>query len=347
MQGRCLLIGRNMTYQVYTDGKQAANKKEGEKTMERLRNKVVEVLEKKLGDGFKIIPKDKRKNNELILHGICIYKESDSVSPVIYLEDFIQYHDMWELNAQGIADILLETYHQEYCQDKTSRNVANYLGDFGIIKERVRIRLVNYAANLKEMGNIPHRKFLDLAITYYLDMESVIEDPYAFVIITNEWMERWGIAEDDLYRLGMGKLLAEDGCCITDMFSILRQIAKEEQDAITEGFIAEMEEDHDGSEVYVASNKKRLFGANCLMNLSILQELAEKMGCSLIIFPSSVHELVLIPQKNGSENCMVPTDVQAINIAQVPRDEWLSNSIYRYDSEKREVSIYKEGTPLL
>ena len=33
------------------------------------------------------------------------------------------------------------------------------------------------------------------------------------------------------------------------------KIAKEEQDAITEGFIAEMEEDHDGSEVYVASNK--------------------------------------------------------------------------------------------
>ena len=108
-----------------------------------------------------------------------------------------------------------------------------------------------------------------------------------------------------------------------------------------------MDKGRGGSEIYVASNKKRLFGANCLMNGAILQELAGRTGCSLIIFPSSIHELVIIPQKDGSEDCMNPVDVQAINITKVPRDEWLSNSIYRYDRGRQEVSIYKEGAPLL
>ncbi len=311
--------------------------------MENLRNKVIKALGIKLGEEYEIIRKDKRKNNGLILHGICIRRGNDPVSPVIYLEDFTQYHGMGEPSPEEIADILLEAYHQE----KTSRNAADRLEDFGMMREKVRIKLINYAANLKELGNIPHRRFLDLAVTYYLDMGRTITGQHAFAAITNRRMGIWGVTENDLYRLGMEKLLAWDGCCITDLFRVLRQIAREEQDKISEMAITEMEKGRGGSEIYVASNKKRLFGANCLMNGAILQELAGRTGCSLIIFPSSIHELVIIPQKDGSEDCMNPVDVQAINITKVPRDEWLSNSIYRYDRGRQEVSIYKEGAPLL
>lgn len=310
--------------------------------MENLRNKVIEALEAKLGEGYRVIPKDYRKNNGLILHGICIHRENDSVSPVIYVEEFIQHCDMGEMDPGGIADIILKTYHQE----KIPQNVADHLKDFGMMKERVRIRLVNHAANLRELANMPHRRYLDLAVTYYLDMELEMAGRHASAAITNELMETWGLTEDDLYRLGMDQLLAGDDCSITGMFSILRQIMQEGQDMVAERDIAELEKDRSGPEMYVATNKKRLFGANCLMHVSLLQELAESVGCSLIIFPSSVHELVIIPQKNGSEDCMGTGDVQEINATQVSRDEWLSNSIYRYDREKRKVSVYKEGAPL-
>ena len=311
--------------------------------METLRNKIIEALEMKLGEEYKIIPKDKRKNNGLNLRGICIHRDGESVSPTFYVEDYIQHNDMGEPNPEEIADLILKTCHQ----DKIPQNVADHLKDFGVMKEKVRMRLVNHAANVSELGNIPHRRFLDLAVTYYLDMGLAIAGQHASAAITNELMEIWGITENVLYRLGMEKLLAGDECCITDMFSILRQIAQDEQDKITEKAITELEKDQNGPEMYVASNKKRLFGANCLMNVSLLQELTESLGCSLIIFPSSIHELVIIPHKNGSENCIGPADVQAINVTQVSRDEWLSNSIYRYDREKREVSVYKEGAPLL
>ena len=62
--------------------------------MENLRNKVIKALGRKLGKEYEIIRKDKRKNNGLILHGICIRRGNDPVSPVIYLEDFTQYHGM-------------------------------------------------------------------------------------------------------------------------------------------------------------------------------------------------------------------------------------------------------------
>ena len=42
--------------------------------MEEFMNDVIKALEMKLGEGYRIFPKEQRKNNELVLYGICIHK---------------------------------------------------------------------------------------------------------------------------------------------------------------------------------------------------------------------------------------------------------------------------------
>lgn len=311
--------------------------------MEEFMNDVIKALKMKLGEGYRIFPKEQRKNNELVLYGIGIHKENESICPVVYLEEFILPYIAGVLNAENIADILLEQCRQ----GKISQNVAACLGDFKLMKDKVRIRLVNYGANSRKLEDIPHRKFLDLAITYYLDMQADLAGQNGAGAVTNALMDMWGVSEDELYRLGMERLVAEDAFHTTDIFDIIRQSAQEEQDTQMEEAIAELQKDHDRPKMYVVTNQGRFYGANCLLNTSFLQEMAEDSGSSLIIFPSSVHELVILQQKNGYENRMETKDIQEINYEYLPKDEWLSNSIYRYDSEKREVSIYKEGAPLL
>lgn len=293
--------------------------------METLRNEVIRVLKGKLGEKYQIIQQDKRKNNGIILHGICIHKENERISPLMYLEEYDLPYAVGEVNAEDIADILLKAYHQE----EIPQNDAVSLQDFDRVEERIRVRVVNYDANLEALENSPHRKFLDLAITYYLEM--TIAGQSASVAITNGMMERWGIIEDDLYRIGMEKLLAGDSCCITEMFRLIRQVLQEEQDWMTEAVIAEFEKDRKLPELYVASNQKRSFGANCLLNVSLLQEFAENRGCSLIIYPSSVHEILLLPVKDENKDYLGTKDIQEINHLNISKDEWLSNSIYRYD----------------
>ena len=311
--------------------------------MEEFMNDVIKALEMKLGEGYRIFPKEQRKNNELVLYGICIHKENESISPVVYPEEFILPYIVGILNAEKIADILLEQCRQR----EISQEAAAHLDDFGLMKDKVRIRLVNYGANSRELDGIPHRRFLDLAITYYLDMQAALAGQIGAGAITNAMMEIWGTSEDELYRLGMEKLLAEDACHTTDIFDLIRQSAQEEQDTQLEEAIAELQKDHGRPKMYVVTNQGRFYGANCLLNTSFLQEMAEDSGCSLMVYPSSVHELVILPQKNGYENRMDTKDIQEINYEYLPKDEWLSNSIYRYDREKREVYVYKEGAPLL
>lgn len=311
--------------------------------MEEFMNDVIRALKMKLGEGYRIFPKEQRKNNELVLYGICIHKENESVSPVVYPEEFILPYFAGILNADKIADILLEQCRQ----GKISQEAAAHLGDFKLMKDKVRIRLVNYGANSGELKGMPHRKFLDLAITYYLDMQADLAGQNGAGAVTNTLMEIWGVAEDELYRLGMESLLAEDAFHTTDILDVIRQSAQEEQDKEMEEAIAELQKDHGRPKMYVVTNQGRFYGANCLLNTSFLQEMAENSGCSLMVYPSSVHEIVILPQKNGYENRMGTKDIQEINHHSLPKDEWLSNSIYRYDREKREVSVYKEGAPLL
>lgn len=311
--------------------------------MEEFMNDVIKALKIKLGEGYRIFPKEQRKNNELVLYGICIHKENESISPVVYPEEFILPYIAGILDAEKIAGILLEQCRQ----GEISQDAAACLGDFKLMKDKVRIRLVNYGANSSELEGVPHRKFLDLAITYYLDMQADLAGQNGAGAITNALMDRWGVSEDELYRLGMESLLAEDTFHTTDIFDVIRQSAQEEQDTELEEAIAELQKDHGRPKMYVVTNQGRFYGANCLLNTSFLQEMAENSGCSLIVYPSSVHELVILPQKNGYENRMGTKDIQEINYEYLPKDEWLSNSIYRYDREKREVSIYKEGAPLL
>lgn len=311
--------------------------------MEEFMNDVIKALEMKLGEGYRIFPKEQRKNNELVLYGICIHKENESISPVVYPEEFILPYILGVLDAEKIADILLEQCRQ----GEISQDAAACLGDFELMKDKIRIRLVNYGANPRELERVPHRKFLDLAITYYMDMQADLAGQNGAGAITNALMDIWGISEDELYRLGMESLLAEDAFQTTDIFDLIRQSAQEEKDAEMEEAIAELQKDHGRPKMYVVTNQGRFYGASCLLNTSFLQEMAENSGCSLIVYPSSVHELVILPQKNGYENRMGNKDIQEINYEYVPKDEWLSNSIYRYDREKREVSVYKEGAPLL
>ena len=311
--------------------------------MEEFMNDVIKALKMKLGEGYRIFPKEQRKNNELVLYGICIHKENESICPVVYPEEFILPYIVGVLDAEKIADILLEQCRQ----GKISQDTAACLDDFKLMKDKVRIRLVNYGANSRELEGVPHRKFLDLAITYYLDMQADLEGQNGAGAITNALMDIWGVSEDELYRRGMESLLAENTFHTTDIFDIIRQSAQEEQDTQLEEAIAELQRDQNRPKMYVVTNQGRFYGANCLLNTSFLQEMAENSGCSLMVYPSSVHELVILPQKNGYENRMDTKDVQEINYEYLPKDEWLSNSIYRYDREKREVFVYKEGAPLL
>ena len=76
---------------------------------------------------------------------------------------------------------------------------------------------------------------------------------------------------------------------------------------------------------------------------SVLKDFSNQEEKDLIIFPSSVHEVLLLPVSDPSQGTHLSSMVREINQAQVPREERLSNQVYLYRRSTEEFSILSES----
>lgn len=311
--------------------------------MDDFRKEVMRVLETKLGDEYQLFPIDNIKNNELLVHGICIQKKDEYIGAIVYVDKYFLYYAAKIKTLEKIADELIQE-----CQIESIPPTLGYeMENFERIQDKVRVRLINYAANSVMLKNFPYRNFLDLAITYYLDMDIEVMGQNAAVLITNGRMKRWNVTEEDLYKIGMKNLHTREKCIVIDLPNLVRKLAREEKEEKVRDIFCNIEKEGiPNVEMYVASTSKKLFGAACMLNIPFLQEISDSLKCDLIIYPSNVNRLVIVPIRKGNKDRITTEDVQQVNMDSVPKVNWLSNSIYMYDRTKQEVTIYKEGVPL-
>ena len=67
---------------------------------------------------------------------------------------------------------------------------------------------------------------------------------------------------------------------------------------------------------------------------------AEKLGKNFYILPSSVHEVILLPEDKVSSSENLLTMVMEVNRTQLAPEEVLSDAVYYYDRKSGEISIY-------
>lgn len=93
-------------------------------------------------------------------------------------------------------------------------------------------------------------------------------------------------------------------------------------------------------QMYVLSNRNRINGASAMMYAQEeLHALAEEKQCGFYILPSSIHEVLLFPDNQGYEPEELQEMVRDVNRCVVSENEFLSDSIYRYDRNSREIKI--------
>lgn len=118
------------------------------------------------------------------------------------------------------------------------------------------------------------------------------------------------------------------GYTLSPIMDILKELNLSEALAISD--------DDTHSLFYVLTNNTYSYGAAAIANPVVLQKLREKFKCSLYIFPSSVHEVLLIPVQNIPN--AVPNEladmVKEINHNVVGPEEFLSDHVYLYDYEQ-------------
>ena len=94
--------------------------------------------------------------------------------------------------------------------------------------------------------------------------------------------------------------------------------------------------------LYVLTNRERMFGASAMLYSEKIKELADELHLDLLILPSSLHELLLLPDDGTQENDFYRQMVRTVNETQVDPEEILSFSLYRYSRERDRIEEIEE-----
>lgn len=282
--------------------------------------KVVATLKESLGEAYEIQVTEVVKNNNIHLTGVVITKRPANVSPTIYLNQYYQKYQE-EGNFQQTVGEMMALYEQ---QAKELQLDMSFFTDFTQVKERLYHKLVHYEKNKKMLEDVPHIRWNDLAVVFYYAMEQDVVGR-ATITIRKEHLAIWKQEEGMLFAIAQENMRRDMPELLVPMKELLEEMTG-----------VELEKQYDVP-MYVLTNKEKIFGASVLLYSEKLQELAEKTGKNLLILPSSVHEVLLMPDEEDQEYGFYRQMVEEVNTTQVDPEEVLSYSLYCYDRQKKEI----------
>lgn len=304
-------------------------------------NTLQESLSKLLGKGYITTIHQVPKNNGVILDGLCIEKVGEKIAPTIYLNSF---YDEYQKGAaiDHILSRILALYKENLALPAINFAHLTY---FPELKDKIVFKLINADANKKLLTDIPHILYLDMAIVFYLFLDKS-KTGHMTALIHNDHMTSWQVSVEKLFltaRLNTPKLLP---AVIKNMSEVMREIAKENlSEDYRDDFLDQLLlEENDQTHLYVLSNRSSLNGACCILYDDVLQNFAQRMDTDLIVLPSSIHEVLLIPYGDELDYKDLSDMVTNINQSEVPREDQLSNQVYHYSITKCKLSIVSNSS---
>lgn len=296
-------------------------------------DKVCKAVRNKLGTDYRVEVKQVRKNNGVIHYGLLILSKEQNVAPTIYLDAFLEAYE-----RGSTFGMLIERMLSIYGAGVPDENVdLDFFRFFEKVKDRVCYRLIGRNGNEDLLRDIPYIEFLDLAICFYYAYQGE-QLGEGSILIHNSHVEMWGCCTAELMRLAQEntpRLFPWICGSLGDIVSGMLEpegCGREEDVRLEDGF---------GDEIpmKVLTNEKRTQGAVCMLYPGLLAQLAEEEKRSFYIFPSSVHEVILMADRGKGEAESFKQMIVEINDAQVEPEEVLSDSLYYYDFAEKKVKI--------
>lgn len=282
-----------------------------EEKLNSLESTVQEIFKE---NGYEMEASKVYKAGGVILTGITVSKKN-GVCPCLYLENYIN-----ELENCDIADVAYKIYIQymeAYSKiDEDIVKIVHEFYDFEQIKKRLQLKVLNTEYSKGYISKYASKEFLDLSILVYV---AVSENQS--ITVSDEQCKNWGKTFEDI----LGIAVQNEKYCLQNMADILGE--------------AGMADKNDECKMYVMSNKSRMYGAGAIVKADLLKQTAEKLEDDLLILPSSIHELIIIPWKEVEKSDDIKEMVREINDNMVSTDEILSYNIYRYSAKENRVRI--------
>ena len=262
--------------------------------------------------------------------------------PPLYEECSITVKKMWKVNEEkdclsvmpsggkgviaACPNIYLDDYYEEFkeCQDmdqilqKIAACIIQFTGklpcgeaDFDLKnrRESVVMNIINREKNEELLKNVPHKEFLDLAVIYRIVMTQE-EDGLNTILITYDIMKEMDVSEEDLEQIAMENTMRMFPATITSF----------------------------SEHIYMMTSTIKINGATTMMYHEAIKNFSKKIGKNLFVVPSSIHEVMLIPEKSADLEFIKQTLEEGNRLYVTPK-EYLSGNVYFYNRKKDTMDL--------
>lgn len=293
--------------------------------MEVFAERICAAVEKELGREFRTEIRKVRKNNGIFLQGLLISSKGQTVVPTIYLEKFLKAYECGMSFREVVCRVLsvYEKSSPKGCVD------MEFFKSFENVRDRICYHLIGRKGNEGLLEEIPYIEFLDLAICFcYSYHGDELGD--GTIPICNTHMEMWETCTAELFNLA--------GCNTRRLFpwvcrglgEVLREMADAENSVDT--LCMEVP-------VKILTNNKNTHGAACILYPGVLDKVAQEIGGGFFILPSSIHEVLLLPDAGDGDHERLRGMIREVNSTQVAPEEVLSDTLYRYDRAEKKIVV--------
>lgn len=318
-------------------------------TKEMIENSIIKGINDFVAPEAEAIIKHTLKNNGCIKTGLMIkpLQLENTVVPILYIDAFIESIEEGRNSVQNVIAQILSIYNNNNLgnlYDSSLDNVADIVLNSLYVATHVENKLVNAEMNKELLKTVPHKKFLDLAIIYNIIIDTT-DDEVKSICVTNELLDKIGMSLDELDSWAYQNTEANSNFEINDIFSVLAKtinVSKEEMIMNTLGCpyeVAANFNDYYSELEYVATNKRKVNGANILLYKQVLKSFAEYVNSDLVILPSSIHECILVTGIDPNDYYGLTNMVTDINKEELAQEDILSNNVYIYNRTEDSIKI--------
>ena len=204
---------------------------------------------------------------------------------------------------------------------------VNALMNYEVMKEKLSVEVISAEANEELLSKVPHDRIEDLAVVYRFIMESN-EDGRASILVNNDLIERMGVTHEQLRADALENSPEIRPVVIQGMNEVMKEMMGPEAYEMF-GIPDDTEE-----MMFIATVPDKNSGAGVLAYQDFMDQAAEKIGGDFYVIPSSIHEILLVPDNGEVQAEGLKEMVQEVNATEVSPEEKLSDNVYHYDSKE-------------
>ena len=235
-----------------------------------------------------------------------------------------------EADIKTIANAMVNRTVEALLNAPVISEGINDIQNYEVMKNKLVMEVVSAETNAELLATVPHKDIEDMAVVYRFDVKDIVGEG-ATVIVTNKMLDNYGITPEQLHTDAVKNAPEIRPIVIQGMAEVLaKQMGVEDMEMLGLNIPPEQEQ------IFVASVPDNVHGAGILAYEDFMDKASERVGNqSFFILPSSIHELLIVPDNGMMDLHSLEQMVREVNATTVDPSEKLTDNVYHYDANDK------------